>query len=200
PERRQGLVVGPAGEVGGVDQAERERRQLPAALPPLRGGLHDGRGVPFAEHGQVALAHQPLVEQVELGALSRTVDPLDDEQLSGEVAVLTHRSTLLPRTPPCVRRPASSWPTTIRGARGRRPAPPARWSDRETGPECRPVRPEVFGAPPRRPRPGWPHTAGPRRCRSLRATGRSRGSACPPRRRSGSSPRAGRAFDGRSPP
>ena len=83
-ERGQDLGGGAAGEVGGVDQAERHRRQQVLAFAEAGCGFDDGRRVPLAEDDQVAEVDEPLAQQVELGALARAVDALDDDQSAGD--------------------------------------------------------------------------------------------------------------------
>ena len=52
------------------------------SLPRLVVAPDDGRRVPLGEHGHVTQAGQPLAQQVYLGALAGTVDPLHDYQTS----------------------------------------------------------------------------------------------------------------------
>ena len=72
----------PVGEVGRVNQAERHGRQHFLDLASLGGSAHDGRRVPFREHGDQVLAVEPLAQQVNLRALAGAIDALDDDQLS----------------------------------------------------------------------------------------------------------------------
>ena len=90
-QRRQDLLVGPRGEVGGVDQAEAHRRQQSPPLPAPRRAAHDRGRVPSREDGDVALGPQPFVQQVQLRALARAVDPLDDDQLAGQFRMVDIR-------------------------------------------------------------------------------------------------------------
>src|SRR4029453_17388783 len=97
--------------------------EQPALLPPSRRLLHDRGGVPLAEHHEVALADEPLVEQVQLRALTRAIDALDDEEAAGEPQVTTHRH------PTVAAASFGTRPGTVRQgppcATGRTPGPPA---------------------------------------------------------------------------
>ncbi len=81
-ERGQDLVVQAVGEIGRVQQAERQRRQDLRLLPSPGRLLDQLRGVPFSEKDVVPLGLKPFAEQAELRALARTVDALDDDELA----------------------------------------------------------------------------------------------------------------------
>ena len=53
-----------------------------SATAARRRAPHQRRRVPLCEHYQVALADQPLVEQVQLCALARAVDAFHDKELA----------------------------------------------------------------------------------------------------------------------
>ena len=69
-------------EIGGVQEAERQRRQDFRLLPPPGSLFDELGGVPFGEEDIVAPGIEPLAEQTELGALARSVDPLHDNELA----------------------------------------------------------------------------------------------------------------------
>ena len=76
-------MIEPAGKVGGVEQAERRRRQAFVFLSPFGRVLDQLRGVPFGEEDFMAFRLQPLVQQQQLRALARPIDALDDDQFPG---------------------------------------------------------------------------------------------------------------------
>jgi hypothetical protein len=76
-------VIGqPVGEIGGVQQAEGRRRQEVLSLAASRRLPDERRGVPLGEKDLVSPGLEPLVQQLDLGALARAVDPLDDDELA----------------------------------------------------------------------------------------------------------------------
>jgi len=76
-------MVQPAGEVGGMEQAERRRSQTLVFLAALGRILDQFGRVPFREKDFMAFRFQPLVEQQQLGALPGAIDALDNDQLAG---------------------------------------------------------------------------------------------------------------------
>ena len=73
-------MLGTIGKIGRVDQAEGHRRQHLFLLAPFGDVVHQRGGVPLAEVDDVTLRLQPLLQQRELRALARSIDPFDDEQ------------------------------------------------------------------------------------------------------------------------
>ena len=82
-ERRNDVVEEPIGEVGGVQQAERHRREGILLLACLGRRLHQRRRVPLRHEDGMARRAKPLRQQADLRRLSGPVDALDHEQLSG---------------------------------------------------------------------------------------------------------------------
>ena len=57
---------------------------------PLGGLTHYGRRVLFGKSDHVALAHQPLIQQVYLGAFARAINALDNEQPPTQHSAIGH--------------------------------------------------------------------------------------------------------------
>ncbi len=81
-QRRQNFMIEPAGKVGGVEQTERRGGEAFGFFAFLRGVLDQVGGIPFREKNFVAFRLEPLVQQQELGAFSRPVDALHDDEFS----------------------------------------------------------------------------------------------------------------------
>jgi hypothetical protein len=93
-ERRDDVLFGAVGEVGGVNQAERHRRQHALLLAPPGHVTNERRRIPFAEKRPVPCRFQPFLEQGQLRALAGPVDALNDEETSRNamLAIDLHRS------------------------------------------------------------------------------------------------------------
>ncbi len=77
-QQRHDLAFAAVREIGGVQQGERGGGQQPALFSAAGGGLHQRRGIPFGEVDAIAADFQPALQQIELGAFSRAVNPFDD--------------------------------------------------------------------------------------------------------------------------
>src|SRR5260221_2820867 len=81
-EIRDDLVGEAVREVGGVQQAEGAGGQEVLLLAALGRLAHQVGGVPLGEEDLMPARLEPFVQQLDLGALPRPVDPLDDDQLA----------------------------------------------------------------------------------------------------------------------
>ena len=84
-ERRDDFLLEPIGEVGGVEQHERELVQRVARLRQLDRRLHQRRARPAGLHHAVALHLEPFAQQLNLRAAAHAVGAFDRDDLPGIV-------------------------------------------------------------------------------------------------------------------
>ena len=82
-ERRDDFLLQPVGEVGRVEQHERQLVERVARLGELDRRLHQRRARPAGFDDAVALDLEPLAQQLNLRAAADAVGALDGDQLAG---------------------------------------------------------------------------------------------------------------------
>ena len=82
-QRRDDFLLEPIGEVGGVEQHERQLVQRVARLGQLDGRLHQRRSRPAGFDDAVAFHLEPFAQQLDLRAAADAVGAFDRDQLAG---------------------------------------------------------------------------------------------------------------------
>ena len=85
-EQRQDLPFVAVGEVRGVDERKRRRREELAFLAFGRGFLDEDGRIPLREKDAIAFQFEPALHEIDLGGFPRAIQALDSDQFSGVVA------------------------------------------------------------------------------------------------------------------